>query len=321
VTRQALFPLWRWWWGPAPLSAPQEIAHGETVTQADGTFNVPFTAHPDPNRSKKESPLFHYTIYATVSDINGETHEMKRVIPIGYQSLLISTDIQEQVNGAEQKSVKISTTHPNGAAQAAQGTITVWKLKDPGRVLQGRRWLVPDQFSMTSEQFKQTFPLGVYNNEDNVANWEREAQVLHVNFDTGASDSYRLTNIERWKPGKYIAEVKSHDTFGEAVEYSAVFTLFSPAQNVVPANEAIWFHVLNPVVQPGEEVKILIGSAYSHVEAFYEITSKSGAPQRKSIKLNNEQKTIEIPVTEKSAATLRYSFSLFNTIAPTAQGR
>ncbi|MDR2585709.1 MAG: hypothetical protein LBC84_05750 [Prevotellaceae bacterium] len=303
VVRQALFPMWRWWWGPRPLSPAQEIVTGETTTQADGSCDISFTAIPDVKIDKKENPVFHFTVYVSVTDVNGETHENNYMIPVGYQSLLLSTSIPEKMNLDQTGDIQVIATNLNDAPQPAQGTITIWKLRHPDRVMQERRWARPDQFSMTMEEFIKMFPNNVYDNEDNVGEWEKEKLVAHLSFDTKTSLSYPLPDLKKWKPGKYMVELRSIDAFGEAVENSAIFTLFSAVQQRVPAFEPIWFHLLNPVAQPDETVKILVGSAYPNVEAFYEV-GKEGKPLRKSVVLNNEQKVIEIPVTEKDRGNI-----------------
>ncbi|MDR0310691.1 MAG: hypothetical protein LBJ21_03790, partial [Acidobacteriota bacterium] len=308
VTREARFPLWRWWWGAVPFSSAQEIKNGETVTKEDGSFDILFTAVPDPGIARKDNPVFHYSVHATISDINGETHEIRTAIPVGYQSLMISADIPEKMNSDEKREVAVKTTNLSGQAQAAKGTLTIWRLRDPGRVLQARRWERPDQFSMTREEFVRLFPYSVYDNEDQAGGREKEKEVYRLSFDTGTSENYPLSNIQEWSSGTYIAELKTQDAFGEAVENSAIFTLFSAAQSNVPSSAPIWFHVLNPLAQPGDTVKILIGSAYSNIEAFYEITGKDRKPQRKAVTLNNEQKMIEIPVTENERGNFAAQF-------------
>jgi hypothetical protein len=185
-------------------------------------------------------------------------------------------------------------------------------LRDPGRVLQERRWRRPDQFSMTRDAFLRLFPGSVYDNEDQKGDWEKEGEVCRVSFDTAASANYNLQDIQKWSSGTYIAELKTRDAFGEDVENSNIFTLFSSAQSSMPVREPMWFNVLNPIVQPGETVKILVGSSYPHVEAFYEITGKDRKPQSKSVSLNNEQKVIEIPVTENDLGNFGVQFFFVN---------
>ena len=58
---------------PSTDRAPMEIAHGEAKTDKDGKFIIEFEAIPDITLDKKFEPVFDYTVYADVTDINGET--------------------------------------------------------------------------------------------------------------------------------------------------------------------------------------------------------------------------------------------------------
>jgi len=299
VVREARYPYWRWWWGPMPYSSPQEITNGEMTTKDDGSFDIEFTALPDIAVAKKESPVFHYTVYAAVSDINGETHETQTSVPVGYQALLLATDAADKINANEQKTITIKAINLNGEAQPTQGTLTIWKLREPNRVLQNRRWERPDKFSMSRAEFEKLFPYSVYDNDDAVETWEKEKEVFTLSFDTQNAASYTLSGIDNWVAGKYWIELKANDAFGEPVENSAVITVFSDKQKTVPANEAAWFEVLTPSAQPGETVKVLVGSALRDVSVVFETAEDEKNSKRQTVKLNNEQRIIEIPVLEK----------------------
>ncbi|MCL2132829.1 MAG: MG2 domain-containing protein, partial [Bacteroidales bacterium] len=297
VMRQARYPFWRWWWGSMPSSPAQEIANGIIETKADGSFDIVFKAMPDAAIAEKEAPVFHYTVSATVSDITGETHEAQTTVAVGYQSLLLSTDISEKINIDEWKNLTINTTNLNGQPQAAQGTLTIWKLREPMRVLQSRNWQRPDQFILSRAEFEKIFPYSVYDNEDNVADWEKEQAVYTLSFDTQENNKYAV-NAKEWKLGKYLVELKTQDAFGQAVETSTMFTGFSTAQKTVPANEIAWFNVLSASAQPNETVKVALGSACKNVRVLLEVNEKDKAAKRQYITLNSEQKVIEIPVLE-----------------------
>lgn len=298
VTRQARYPYWRWWWGPMPSSPPQEIAHGTLQTKTDGTFDISFTAIPDATIAEKDAPVFHYTVSATVSDINGETHEAKTIVAVGYQSLLISTDIPEKINLDEWKNITINTTNLNGQPQSAEGTLTIWKLREPARILQKRNWQRPDQFILSRTEFEKFFPYSVYDNEDDIASWEKEQEVYRLSFDTQRNTNYVAANANRWKPGKYLVEVKTRDAFGQPMETTTIVTGFSTVQKTVPANEIVWFEVLTTVAQPGDKVKVVLGSACKNVRVLLETNEDNKVSKRQFITLNNEQKMIEIPVLE-----------------------
>lgn len=84
VVRRVQMPIWcRWWWGGWPQQENQEIAHGTTRTETDGSFKVQFAALPDPKVAEKDEPIFDFEISADVTDTAGETRSASHDIPRG----------------------------------------------------------------------------------------------------------------------------------------------------------------------------------------------------------------------------------------------
>ncbi len=77
-------------------------------------------------RNKK--PEFHYTVYADVIDITGETHSASRGLSIGHIALRVNFDIAELNNADSLKSTLINTTNLNGEFEAAKGTLSIEKI-------------------------------------------------------------------------------------------------------------------------------------------------------------------------------------------------
>ena len=71
IHRKVQYPRWFYWYRPWFSSEPQEIAHGETETDASGLFEIDFVAIPDQSVDKANLPLFQYEVTADVTDING----------------------------------------------------------------------------------------------------------------------------------------------------------------------------------------------------------------------------------------------------------
>lgn len=92
VVRNARFPYyWCFYrWG-APSSAIMEITHGSTTTQTDGSFDISFNAIPDES-IENVKPIFDYTIYVDVTDLNGETRSGETIVSVGYESLLLKIE-------------------------------------------------------------------------------------------------------------------------------------------------------------------------------------------------------------------------------------
>jgi uncharacterized protein YfaS (alpha-2-macroglobulin family) len=298
VTREARYPLWQWWRGAAPSSPAQEIANGETVTDAAGAFGISFTAIPDDRADRAQSPVFHYAVHAAVRDVNGETHEAGTTVPVGYRTLLLSADTGENVNLDTYGEIAVAATGLQGNSVPAKGTLAVWKLHGPGRVLQPRRGQRPDRFALTRAEFERLFPHSVYDSEDRPEHWAR-TPVFSTAFDTDSAAKYALPGVRQWAEGKYMVTLSAKDAYGETVADTAVFTGFRTGSRKMPAKEPGWMEISNPAAQPGDTLHITAGSAFEDVQAWMEITGRNGAVmEQRLLRFSNSKQRLEIPVTE-----------------------
>src|SRR5690606_18737680 len=136
VHRKVQFPRWYYWYRPWFNSEPQEITHGESITDKDGNFEITFKAIPDESVDKTNLPVFNYEIIADVTDLNGETRSATTIVNVGYHALLTTIGINGQLDktiGNHQ--LAISTKNLNGEFVPAQGSIKIYKLTGPNQVL------------------------------------------------------------------------------------------------------------------------------------------------------------------------------------------
>ena len=110
VVRRVNFPYFWGNWYYRPRSAEMEITNGETITNSDGSFAITFKAIPDASISRNTNPMFSYTVYADVADLNGESHSAETSVSVGEKALLINTDLQEDINLEKGFQFSLSTT-------------------------------------------------------------------------------------------------------------------------------------------------------------------------------------------------------------------
>jgi hypothetical protein len=296
VVRQARFPYW-WGWRSQPTSAEMEITNGRLVTGDDGSFSIAFKAIPDLTIDSKTEPTFDYTVYADVSDINGESHSSETSVFVGYKAMLVSTDLTDDINLEKAIQFSLKTTNLNGEEEAASGTITVSKLHKPDQVLYSRKWKRPDRFTMTKAEFEKDFPEQVYNDEDDITTWSSESSVFSTTFSTPADSLVKIGKAIQ--PGMYVIEIKTKDAYGEDVLYRKYFTAFQPKETRTVAVSPAFFTLLTPTVEPGEVAKFVIGTPIKKANFIYEILQKGEVVSREILTLSNEQKLISIPVKEE----------------------
>lgn len=309
VVRRAFYP-YRWYYyyyyrSFPPDSPEMEIVNGVTTTDASGSFKVAFEAVPDLMLNKSTRPAFRYTVYADVTDINGETRSSQRVVSIGYTALKVGINLPNEVDKDEKKyTASITSTNLSGEFTKAEGTVSVYKLREPQRIFRVRRWAVPDTFILKKDEFYRLFPRDAYKDEDNVYRWEKGKQVFHAPFDTGEVKAVTLTNMNHWKTGKYLVEMISKDRFGSEVKDIGYFTVYSGSSRQMPYPMLDWYTVVKGTAEPGETAVILVGSSERNLRVLYQVEHRDKIVQSRFLTLKNRQQRIEIPIREEHRGNL-----------------
>lgn len=310
VVRNASFPYWWYWWrGYSPQSPQMEILNGATTSNDTGAFFINFKAIPDLSIPESYQPTYSYTVYADVTDINGETHSSETYVNVAYTALNLNVSIPAMLEKENKDAFAIYTTNMSGQFQAASGKVEIYKLKEPDRTYRARIWQQPDKYILSKEEFQSAFPEDEYKDENNMYKWERGAKVFEKIFNNPAgtavagsktNDSVRISNLKTWKQGVYVMEAHSKDAYGEDVKDVKYFTVYSNTEGTVPSNEIDWFNILTTgPLEPGSKAKFVVGTKEENVKVLYEIEHKGVIVKQEFITLNKEQKLIEIPVEEK----------------------
>jgi uncharacterized protein YfaS (alpha-2-macroglobulin family) len=315
IVRQTFYPYrycCRWY---VPTAPKMEILNEVCKTGAKGEFEITFTALPDLTVSRELQPAFNYTVFAGVTDINGETRQASKVIPIGYTALKIGADLPEQLDKAKNRhTFALHSTNLSGDFVPAAGSITFYRLKENSRLTRKRYWATPDRHTMSQAEHYKTFPHDPFADEDDYRQWQREKKVFQGAFDTAESKELTLTGLDKWKSGKYVVEMLSQDRYGGPVKEILYFTLYSTKEMKVPYRQLDWFTVPETIVEPGENAVVLLGTSAAGVRAIYEVEHRGKITAKKYLTLSNEQKKIEIPIQEKHRGNIgiHLTFIKFN---------
>lgn len=299
VVRSAIFPYPLWWRGWFPPAPEMEIANGFLTTGDTGQFTVTFKAVPDLSLDKKYKPVFHYRIFADVTDLNGETQSSSNVVAVGYNAMLVEADIPAQLNKAGKASFILKTTNLNGQPVPARIKVGIYKLKEPGRIFRERQWPRPDKFLMSQREFYELFPYDIYNDEDNVETWEKEATILEKEHQTPADSLILMERLSGWKGGTYLVTLNAVDAFGEKIEVRKYMTVYSKQDKKVPSKNLHWYTALKVSGEPGEKASLLVGSVEKNVWIIHEVIHENKTVSREWIRLNDQQRSFEVPIREE----------------------
>jgi uncharacterized protein YfaS (alpha-2-macroglobulin family) len=291
--------FWRWWQPPAE---EMEIAHGEVKTDKDGKFIVEFTAIPDLKIEKKFEPVFDYTVYADVTDINGETRSGEKMVSVSYKSLMLVANIPSTLPADSLKTLSIRTQNMNGEYEPAKVKVTISKLKEEKRLIRDRYWERPDQFVMSKDEYIKNFPYDEYDNETDSKSWEKGESVFEKSDSTRESGEWQVVS-GKYSPGFYVVEVSTKDKNGEEVKDVKYIELFDEKSNQLNRPDYLWTGITKTTVEPGETAMVELGTAADNLFVVHQVdkglvNGQQSAANYSFLKLNNQKQTFTFPATE-----------------------
>jgi hypothetical protein len=300
VVREVRYPIWwywRCWWMPPGGGDSQEIAHGTSLTTADGTFDIKFVAKPDASVPEQSEPTFRYTVYADVTDTTGETRSDQIGVNVGYTALSAQMTASDWLTDNEVVDVSIRTTTLDGQPQPAQGTIKIHSLKQPAEV--ARAPLAGPYYGWNA--------IGAPPAPDpaNPNSWETDEVVFESQFETNPGGSAKVST--ELAAGIYRAMLETTDQFGKSV------TAVLPMQVLDPEANRLNLKLPNLVaspgwsVQPGDEFMAVWGSGYDSARAFVEVEHRGKLLQSFWTKPGTTQIAIKQTINEsmRGGLTLR----------------
>lgn len=299
VARRARWPyFWAYrGWGFAPSSPEMEVTRGTATTNADGTFNISFQTIPDRSVDEKTLPLFTYTVYADVTDLNGETRSGTQGINAGYRSVNIVMDSPESGKPTDLDTVKIRTENLNGQFVSTGVQVRIHKLQAPGKVYRKRLWSKPDQYLFDEATFHQYFPNDEYKEESDPMTWAKGTSVWDKSVTTTASGIVAVP-ANTWKEnGWYVIEAEAKDKNGNQVlEKKYVQAWDKNNSGSIPAPLTVVPQ--HQVTEPGGKAVVNTASGYSDALIIEQVQFVDGKNQTTQHNYNGKPLSWERNVTE-----------------------
>jgi alpha-2-macroglobulin-like protein/alpha-2-macroglobulin family protein/MG2 domain-containing protein len=294
---------WRWWQPPVK---EMEIAHGQIQTDKDGKFVIEFTAIPDLTIDQKFEPVFDYSVYADVTDINGETRSGEKLVSVSYKSLMLNVDLPDKLPLDSFKNISITTRNMAGEFQPARVRVTISKLREEKRLMRNRYWERPDQFVMSKEEYVKSFPYDEYDNESDYKRWPKEKTVFEKMDSVSRNSDFairsQLPSGTDLSAGVYIVEVTTKDKDGQEVKDVKYVELYDEKSNRLDHPEYLWTLGSKPI-EPGEKTTNKIGTSATDVFVIQQIDKSIGNEQSAIgdfvfVLLNGEKRNFDFSATE-----------------------
>lgn len=315
VVREVRYPAWfgyRYWWYPRPNNS-QEIAHGTSKTEVDGSFTVDFTAKPDLSVPAEHEPTFHYSVYADVTDTNGETRSGDRVVRVGYTALRASMSAGSWLTAQKPVEVSINTSTLDGVGQSAEGTIRVYSLKQPAKV--ERSPLGGRYFSYAARKaLRAPKP-----DPANISTWADDELVAEAEFTTGPDGS--LVKSFELGAGPFRVRLETQDRFGKPVKAELPLKVLDPGAEKLAIKLPNVYATPAQTVEPGSEYTAVWGTGYDKARAYIEVEHRRKVLRAWWTKPNQTQIQIKQEITEamRGGFTVRVTMVRENRAYTTAQ--
>ncbi|AYA38618.1 hypothetical protein D3Y59_17110 [Hymenobacter oligotrophus] len=301
----------------------QQIATGTATTDAQGRFRVSFAATPPDEAANDDTPeegeddedgyrppspwrpSYVFVVTADVTDPNGETRSAERGVTLGGQALNMSLSGPRLVNQQQiEDAFVLRSQNATGEAVPATGTLRLYRLTPPVRVLRPRLWPTPDQPGLGRDEHQQLFPHDAWLSEDNPDKWPRTL-LIEWRFDTGQRT--QLPEVARalgaQTPGAYLLEASTL-AGTDTARTRLGFTLYNPAAPQLPLPVPQWLTALQDTVAPGQAVQVLVGSGFEAVQARLEVESQGQLIRTEWLPLRRGQRLISLPTTAANAGPM-----------------
>lgn len=309
VVREVQYPIWwRWFYGwLPPQTSSQEITHGTVATGADGSFELRFLARPDLSVSEDDDPVFHYTVYADVTDGSGETRSVQQVVRVGYTALQVAIRTDDWQTVDQPVNVTVRTTTLDGEGQLAEGSLKIHRLVPPDQVHRAPLTRRIRPYPPLPRPGVRAGGFAADSAEADLsdsANWPLGEVVHERGFTTDVAG--RVEYAFPLPAGVYRAVVETQDRFGRPVKS------FLPIRVLDPAAEQFGIKIPYSVdapawtVEPGDEFQAFWGSGYDQAQAFVEIEHRGKILQAY---WTDPQRT-QVPITQEVTEAMRGGFTV-----------
>lgn len=294
VVCRKMEPWWRYGvsqdWSPFNKT----VAHGETMTREDGSFEIAFMPMPDPEERHNEECYYRYEVKADVTDLNGESNSTTRNILISREN---GVAVFARMGGRKFDEVLFRYLDVEGRTAKGSLKVKVECLREPDVPL----LTTADAYqSMDSATFRELFPSYAYDAHYNdMDRWGVAKTVYDADYQV-AEDGLCRVAIGDMKSGIY--RVTLNDGRKDWKTYVSVTT---PKEKRCRYPYPLWMDAPD-TAKVGETAVIRMGSPFKGICVHYRVTIGNVAYKQGMLKMDGRIKTIKVPVTK----SMRGGFSV-----------
>ena len=252
-----------------------ELLKDSTVTASDGSFAISFTPQPDSLIDPSQKPYFRYEILVEVTDLNGETHNARTTVVVGYTNTKLQLTGIAKNDLSSLESVSFTLTDINDRPLEGDVKVTVSRLKLPEARLVPPQMILAGKVynSISRERYAELFPSYAYSVEEySRSNTLPVEWTWSVTEHTTAAELQHKVQLPELKSGYYMVVVVSGDDAD-----TQYVTLTLPKERRVQSRKLVWTDLSSTMAYPGDRVTLRYASAFEGVRFFYVLAGPDGS--------------------------------------------
>ncbi|TGV04844.1 alpha-2-macroglobulin family protein [Flavivirga rizhaonensis] len=294
----------------------QVIKTGATKTNKKGEFYIDFLAIPDSTVTKKDKPIFIYTIEADVTDINGETRSANKTVKVGFHNLKMDLFIGSKLNSNISQQFKLSTKNLNDHPIQARVELSINKLSGSKRVLRPKPWGVVDLPFLQRNRYIELFPNEVYDSIDLKKHWKNEKLVFSKMLSAADNKDVILEDISNWESGTYLLEAKAIDIFKDTVIVKKQLEVYHPNDNYLSDYRMFEYEIINSDFKKDGYVGVKLKTASKNLNVVLEAYYRGKSIFNEIVSIENGHSLVKIPVFKNYKNKLDFNvyFAKFNSL-------
>ncbi len=245
----------------------QTVASGSAELSSNGEFSFNFT--PIREGLNRIFNFESYEVRATLTNASGETQESGCSFSVGDQGLLLSVQMPEDRVERNQVNATINGYSINRKPLQINGTFSIYRL---------------------NEELKP----GISGNSITYIQGDKVASGKLI---TGSMIDNSV--FSKLSPGRYRIIAESADSVWKALPATKDFVLYDKKDKRPPVYSHTWLIKERTKCAPGENAIFVFGTSDQHAYVLYELQDAAkNSIEKKFIRLNNENKTFNIPFPE-----------------------
>lgn len=304
VTRSVSYPWfpWRYHWIIPRPGEEEQIATGETYTDAQGQFKLSFRALPEAGGNRYGQAVYTYSVNVDVTDQSGEVREAQTRVRVGKTAFTLSMDIPGRIDKSRGHSYLIRALNHQGQAVETDVRIELFPIEEKERMIRNRLWSAPDQHYLGREDFIKRFPLDPY--EEYRPEIKSGEPLRGYDVNTSEDSLVNLNALTGFPEGRYLLRLKAEDKFGQEVIWEKELELYVKMDGADVFKEQLWAELSAANAEPGEKLNLILSTAAPGLRVVIEVFNSDGLKDRQIEVLSNEKKILPIIVEESDEGGL-----------------